>query len=126
MTTGLLLDTHIALWWFSADDRLNAADQELIENERCFLSAASIWEIAIKYRIGKLPVSPQDVLNAVNGSAISLLPITPEHAAATSDLPLLHYDPFDRLLIAQSATEALVLLTADRKLADYGGPIRVI
>jgi PIN domain nuclease of toxin-antitoxin system len=123
---ALLLDTHIALWWFAADTRLAAAECELIRSSRCHVSLASLWEIAIKHRLNKLPVSPQDFLGAIEGAAIRLLPINPPHILAIGELPLLHGDPFDRLLIAQSRTESLLLLTADARLAAYGGPIRII
>lgn len=126
MKPALLLDTHIALWWFAADTRLAAAECELIRSSRCHVSLASLWEIAIKHRLNKLPVSPQDFLGAIEGAAIRLLPINPPHILAIGELPLLHGDPFDRLLIAQSRTESLLLLTADARLAAYGGPIRII
>ncbi len=125
MKPGLLLDTHIALWWFTASPRLKKADRELIQTSRCWISAASIWEIAIKYKLGKLPVAPETVLQAADQSSIILLSITPAQAAATQDLPLLHHDPFDRLLIAQSRMEKLTLLTSDVALGDYGAGIKV-
>lgn len=123
---ALLLDTHVALWWFTADPRLPEAERDLIGCSRCHVSLASLWEVAIKHRINKLPVSPKDFIGAIEAAAMRLLPIQPAHIVATSELPLLHGDPFDRLLVAQSQTESLALLTADARLAAYGGMIRVI
>jgi PIN domain nuclease of toxin-antitoxin system len=125
MKGGLLLDTHIALWWFAADARLPVAARTLIETSRCHVSLASVWELAIKYRLDKLPVAPADFLAAIEGAAMRLLPIQPAHIVASTALPLLHKDPFDRMLVAQSMAEPLVLLTADRKLEAYGGPLYI-
>lgn len=126
MKPGLLLDTHVALWWFSADPRLAEAERDLIGSSRCHISLASAWEVAIKYRLNKLPVSPKDFLGATEGAAMRLLPIQAAHILATTELPLLHKDPFDRLLVAQSTVERLVLLTADAQLAAYGNSIRTL
>lgn len=126
MMPGLLLDTHVALWWFAADPRLPPAERDLIGTRRCHVSLASLWEVAIKFRLDKLPVSPRDFLDAIEGAAMRLLPINPLHVIATGELPLLHGDPFDRLVVAQSIAESLVLMTADRRLESYGGPIHLI
>lgn len=126
MKPALLLDTQIALWWFSADQRLPEADHALIRTSRCHVSLASVWEVARKYRLDKLPVSPKDFLGAIESARMRLLPIQAEHILATVDLPMLHKDPFDRLLVAQSMTESLPLLTADAHVAAYGGLIRLI
>ncbi|MDP2808967.1 MAG: type II toxin-antitoxin system VapC family toxin [Rhodocyclaceae bacterium] len=123
MKPALLLDTHVALWWFSADSHLTEAGRDIIRSSRCHISVASVWEVAIKYRLGKLAVPPGNFLGAVRGAFIRLLPIQPEHAAATADLPLLHGDPFDRLLIAQARHENMTLLTADAVMAGYGAPV---
>jgi PIN domain nuclease of toxin-antitoxin system len=126
MKPRVLLDTHIALWWFSADMRLPEAECDRIRSSRCHVSLASVWEVAIKYQLDKLPVSPEDFLGAIDAAAMRLLPIQPAHVVATGKIPLLHKDPFDRLLVAQSMTESLTLLTADARLAAYGGLIRTI
>lgn len=126
MKPALLLDTHIALWWFSGDARLSGADCDLIRSSRCHVSLASVWEVAIKYRLDKLPVSPRDFLGAIEGAAMHVLTIQPTHIVATVELPLLHKDPFDRLLVAQAMKESLVLLTADAQLATYGGLVRSV
>jgi PIN domain nuclease of toxin-antitoxin system len=121
----LLLDTHIALWWFAGNPRLSAEVREEISHSVCWLSAVSIWEVAIKFRLGKLPVAPGIFLSAATSAEMRLLPITPEHAAATSELTAFHHDPFDRLLIAQARQDHLTLLTADQSLLAYGANVRL-
>ncbi|MHB1590194.1 MAG: type II toxin-antitoxin system VapC family toxin [Sulfuricella sp.] len=116
----LLLDTHVALWWFSAHPRLSDGARDMISRSECWLSTCSVWEVAIKFRLGKLPVAPDVLLAAARGGNIHLLSIVPEHAAATAQLPELHSDPFDRLLLAQARKENLVLLTADKIMVGYG------
>ncbi len=122
----LLLDTHVALWWLTAHPRLDEATRTLIAESECLLSVVSVWEVAIKYKLGKLPVAPVALLAAARAAHIGLLSVTPEHAVATVALPLLHGDPFDRLLLAQAGHEHLHLLTADRIFQDYGGDILFI
>ena len=121
-----LLDTHVALWWFSAHPRLSKAARAEIADTECRLSACSIWEIAIKFRLGKLPVSPDAVMVAARHANIPLLAVEPEHAAATVQLPGIHADPFDRLLIAQADTENLTLLTNDKIMLNYGNHVRLL
>jgi len=122
----LLLDTHVALWWFAAHPRLPEAAREEIGRSECWLSACSIWEVAIKFRLGKLTVAPDALLSAARAGGFRLLPISPEHAVATAGLPDLHADPFDRLLIAQARHENIDLLTADAVMANYGTPVRCL
>jgi PIN domain nuclease of toxin-antitoxin system len=121
----LLLDTHVAIWALVAPERLAKAAQALIadpENE-VFVSAASIWEIAVKHRLGKLsapPFSGTDAIGYFRAAGYRLLAVNAEHAAATESLPPHHADPFDRLLVAQAQGEPLRLVTHDTKLAAYG------
>ncbi|MCK9388839.1 MAG: type II toxin-antitoxin system VapC family toxin [Sulfuritalea sp.] len=122
----LLLDTHVVLWWVSAHPRLAEADRNLIASSECFVSAASLWEVAIKFKLGKLPFGPDRLLDVARGSSIRFVPVTPEHAVATMHLPPIHGDPFDRLLIAQARQEKMELLTADAVLSDYGDAIRMV
>ncbi len=122
----LLLDTHIALWWFSGNARLTEELRDEIGRSECWLSAVSVWEVAIKFRLDKLPVAPSAFLAAARAGGIRLLPITPDHAAATAELPTLHADPFDRLILAQARQEQLTLLTADISLAAYGANVRYL
>jgi len=117
---GYLLDTCVLLWWLSGDARLNSAWEERLRVARCLVSAASIWETAIKHRLGKLPVSPTDLITAASQAGFEALAITSAHAAATSALPPHHQDPFDRLLVAQAQLEGVCLLSSDRALKAYG------
>jgi PIN domain nuclease of toxin-antitoxin system len=90
------------------------------------VSAASIWEIAIKSRLGKIEADPAALANSIEESGFEELPVTSKHAAAVAALPLYHTDPFDRLLLAQAFMEPLRLVTADGALAAYGGAIEII
>jgi PIN domain nuclease of toxin-antitoxin system len=122
----LLIDTHIALWWFSGNARLVESARDEIGLSECWLSAVSIWEVAIKLRLGKLLIAPDVMLGAARGGGFRLLPVAPDHAVATADLAPIHSDPFDRLLIAQAKWEGMTLLTADSVLAAYGSFVRVV
>lgn len=91
-----------------------------IEAAEVYVSAASIWEISIKSGLGKLAANPHEVLAGIEPAGFILLPITGEHAAKVVDLPPLHKDPFDRMLVAQASVEPMVLLTNDESLRAYG------
>lgn len=120
----LLLDTHAFIWWNARDPRLAIAAGSAITDpgNRIVVSAASVWEIAIKRKIGKLAFR-HDVLSAIATDGFETIDITPEHADAAGSLPLHHADPFDRLLVAQSRIERFVLVTQDRQLLPYGVPL---
>lgn len=126
MTSRLLLDTQVALWWLTGHPRLNSEMQAMIANSECHLSAASVWEVAIKQKLGKLPISPRDFVRAAHEAGMCPLVVTHDHGTATAELPPVHNDPFDRLLIAQARIERLHLLTGNATLAGYGGDITVI
>ena len=116
----LLLDTHVFLWVVAGSRLLKRAPRARIEAaDQVFVSAASIWEIAIKVRLGKLTADPGALVAAISDSGFAQLPVSASHAARVAALPLHHTDPFDRLLIAQALSEPLQLLTADRGLAQY-------
>lgn len=123
----LLLDTHVWLWWNSDPERLAPSARKQIENPRnaVFLSAASVWEMAIKRQLGKLPL-PEPVATYVarrlEGDSVTPLPVSIEHAAGVETLEPLHSDPFDRLLIVQARHEGLHLLTVDDRVLAYGSP----
>jgi PIN domain nuclease of toxin-antitoxin system len=123
---GLLLDTQVALWALAGHRRLPREARRLIDANDVVVSAASIWEVAIKAAIGKLDADPAEVRAALAPSGFGELPVTGEHAARVATLPAHHRDPFDRLLVAQSLVEGLTLLTADVQLARYGGSVRVV
>jgi PIN domain nuclease of toxin-antitoxin system len=126
----LLLDTHVALWALADDPRLPARGRALIGDPRNLVtvSAASVWEISIKHSLqrGDMPVSGEQALRWFREAGFALLPITPEHAAAVEQLPRLHADPFDRLLVAQALSEPLHLLTHDAAVARYSSSIELI
>jgi PIN domain nuclease of toxin-antitoxin system len=120
----LLLDTQCLLWWFTEPERLNvkAIEQIVSEDNQLFFSVASAWEIAIKVSIGKLPLpEPVDIYIAsrMQQLGIKYLDIVFPHVYKVATLPLLHRDPFDRILIAQAQIERLTLVTADEILTNY-------
>lgn len=122
----LLLDTHLLLWTLAEPGRLpRKMLQELQEND-VYVSAASIWEIAIKVGVGKLAADPGVVLNAIEPAGYALLPISGTHAARVADLPPIHRDPFDRMLIAQALVEPMILVTNDSQLPAYGPFVSMI
>lgn len=117
---GFLLDTHIFYWWFYSPDRLSQETREMMQAAAgVFVSAASIWEVAIKVRLGKMKANPQELFQQIEINGFKELPVRSRHALLVSDLPLHHTDPFDRLLIAQAISESLRLLTVDPQLSRY-------
>jgi PIN domain nuclease of toxin-antitoxin system len=116
----VLLDTHIVCWHYYEPKRLpEKARQIILAAEAVFLSSASIWEIAMKARLGKINANPQRVFERIAASGFYELPVYARHAVKAADLPLYHADPFDRILIAQAISEPLHLLTADPQLKQY-------
>jgi PIN domain nuclease of toxin-antitoxin system len=120
----LLLDTHAALWLLSEDQRLSARADELLTDSanEVLLSAAVVWEVAIKRSLGKLDVPDGFSGQLLEGGATPL-PVTIEHARAVRSLPWHHRDPFDRLLIAQAQLEDLALVSSDAILSSYGARV---
>ncbi len=126
----LLLDTHVLLWALSEPARLNPATRELLEdpvNEILF-SAASIWEIAIKAKLGRVDfmVRPEQVTQTACLTGFVELPVSADVAARVMDLPLHHRDPFDRLLVVQAMAEPARLYTADPLLQPYSELVQLI
>jgi hypothetical protein len=115
----LLLDTQILIWWLLGDDRLRATTQELIATNPCHVSVASVWEVAIKHRLGKLPLDPIRFRNGCLEAGAALLMIRDSHVIETAALPAIHEDPFDRLLIAQARCERLMAVSSDRLWSQY-------
>jgi PIN domain nuclease of toxin-antitoxin system len=123
----LLLDTHVFLWAVSGSRKLKAAArQQMLAADEIYVSAASIWEVAIKSRLGKIEADPARLADAIKDSGFIELPVSSRHAARVVQLPLHHHDPFDRLLIAQSLCEPLILLTADETLTQYGDWVSLV
>jgi PIN domain nuclease of toxin-antitoxin system len=117
---SLLLDTHILLWWLSDDPLLPRAAREAIAlpDSEVLVSAATVWEIAIKRAAGRLE-APDDLLEAIGANDFETLPITAIHAVVAGGLPPHHSDPFDRMLIAQARTETLTLVSVDGRFPQY-------
>lgn len=117
----LLLDTHVLLWWLIDDAALSAPARDALAEpaNEPLVSAASVWEIAIKQSLGKL-TAPDDLLDRIAEQGFVWLPINAAHAWHVRGLPLHHRDPFDRLLIAQALTERLPIITTDARFEDYG------
>ena len=124
----LLLDTHVALWAVSALELLTQQGRGMIADEtnQVFVSAVNIWEIAFKRPLSRRAppaMSAQEAIAAFTVAGYTMLDVTAAHAAAVETLPLLHGDPFDRLLVAQALTEPLRLLTHDKVLARYSDTV---
>jgi PIN domain nuclease of toxin-antitoxin system len=126
----LLLDTHLLLWTVGPDERLSSQARRLIgdlENELLF-SVASVWEVTIKYGRARddFQVDPRLLRRALLDNGYRELAVTGEHAVAVANLPPLHRDPFDRILVAQSVVEGITLLTSDPRVAQYPAPVRKV
>ncbi len=123
-----LLDTHAFLWFLQNEIRLPNNTRTTIEtNEYIYLSAVSLWEIAIKISIHKLNLkdrSIDDLLSACKDKSIDILNITSEHIKAIADLPWIHRDRFDRMLVAQAKVEDMTLITCDQYIPQY--PIKTV
>jgi len=124
---NLLLDTHVALWAIADSPRLPREARAMIASPRStvWISAATVWEIAIKHGLGRgdMPLSGQDALRYFRDSGYRLLAIEPEHAAEVERLPMHHADPFDRILVAQALLEPMRLMTRDPLVARYSDTI---
>ncbi len=127
---NLLLDTHLLLWATITPERLPRSTFDLPANpeNELFFSAASIWEVAVKTSLGRadFTIKPALLRDTLLADGYKEIAITGAHALAVATLPPIHKDPFDRILIAQALTEAMLLLTAGAKLAIYPGPIQRI
>ena len=119
----LLLDTHVLLWWLADDAGLGESARDAIANPETLVlfSAASIWEIRINQAIGKIDL-PVNFSELLADQPFEPLAVTVSHAHAVKDLPLLHRDPFDRMLIAQARIERLTILTRDHIITQYDVP----
>lgn len=115
----LLLDTHILLWWLGQDPALSNEAKKLIRDTAdVYISVATTWELAIKQKTGKL-AAPDDLLERVESAGFTHLAISFHHAVTAGRLPLVHRDPFDRMLVAQAHCEGLTLMTRDPEIQKY-------
>jgi PIN domain nuclease of toxin-antitoxin system len=119
-----LLDTHAAIWWLSDDARLGAAAATHLDDRsnELLLSAAVVWEVALKRSIGKLDMPANFAATLLAGGVLPLN-VGLDHAEAVETLPWHHSDPFDRLLVAQATVEGAVIVSCDDALTPYGIPI---
>ncbi|MGA2570683.1 MAG: type II toxin-antitoxin system VapC family toxin [Terracidiphilus sp.] len=123
----ILLDTHVLLWLVDGGPRLTTEAKKLIRDaERVFVSAATIWEVAIKVRLGKLRVNPDELIEEMQRIGLEELPVYARHAKEVAKLPLYHRDPFDRLIVAQAKTDMLRLVTNDAQLTPYSDLVVLI
>lgn len=123
----LLLDTHIFLWAANRSSRLTSGARKLLDNaDAVSVSSATIWEIAIKARLGKIKADPYVMLDAIEEIGFEELPVLGKHTVGVARLPFHHGDPFDRLLVAQAIAETMRFVTADRRLAVYSELVTVV
>ena len=126
----LLLDTHLLLWAAGQPERLSKAARELLEAEDSELvfSTASLWEVVIKRGLGRgdFKVDARLLRRGLLDNGYGELPIASEHVVAIDTLPVLHKDPFDRILIAQALVEGITLVTTDEIVARYPAPVRAV
>ena len=125
-----LLDTNLLLWAAGEPRRLSKQARTLIDNpaNEILFSAASLWEVAIKRGLGRddFKVDPRLLRRGLLDNGYSELPIISDHVVAIDSLPLIHKDPFDRILVAQATVEGVTLLTIDALVTQYSGPIRTV
>jgi PIN domain nuclease of toxin-antitoxin system len=115
----LLLDTHVVLWWLAAEPELSDEIKRLINEEPdVYLSPVTVWEVALKQSLGKLK-GPPDLPERIRDRQLRHLPVTVEHGIAAGRLPMIHKDPFDRMLVAQARCEELTLVTRDTEIQRY-------
>ncbi|HEV2991833.1 MAG TPA: type II toxin-antitoxin system VapC family toxin [Candidatus Angelobacter sp.] len=126
----LLLDTHLLLWVAGEPNRLSTTACRLIENtdNELLFSAASLWEIATKRGLDRedFKVDARVLRRGLLDNGYGELPILSDHVVAIENLPLIHKDPFDRILVAQAMVEGIILLTTDSLVAQYPGPIQTV
>jgi PIN domain nuclease of toxin-antitoxin system len=125
-----LLDTHLLLWAAGQPERLSTSARSVLENpaNQLLFSAASLWEVSIKNGLGRddFSVNPRLLRRGLLDNGYLELPITSEHTVSLDNLPAIHKDPFDRLLIVQSMVEGITLLTSDALVARYAGSIILV
>lgn len=119
----LILDTHVLLWWWDDSPKLSGELRELIANadNEVFVSAVSIAEIAVKRSIGRLEVN-DDFAEGIERDGFVELPMRAVHGGRLASLPLLHRDPFDRMLVAQAQVEGATLVSLDGMVKQYDVP----
>lgn len=123
----VLLDTHLFIWWLKDDPQLSKKARTAITNaDIVYISSVSIWEAGIKIQLGKLDADIYELLDAIENEGFTELPLLAKQTAIVTELPLIHRDPFDRMLIAQTISEPLRLLTSDEILKDYSELVKIV
>ncbi len=123
----MLLDTHILIWFCTGSKRLKAATKRRILDEpTVYVSPISLVEIAIKSRLGKLGVTPEEIKEKCDIAGFEELALRFTHSLALATLPPHHNDPFDRMLVAQAGAERMLLITSDKLLAAYGACVEIV
>lgn len=127
---SVLVDTHLLLWAAGEPEKLSATARALLQapDQELLFSAASLWEVAIKHGLGRedFQVEPRKLRRGLIENGWRELVMTSEHAIAAGELPPLHRDPFDRMMLAQAQVEGVTLLTSDDVVARYPGPVRKV
>ena len=120
----ILLDTHAVLWFLKGDEKMPKATRGMVNDpvNKKYVSIASIWEVAIKTSSGKLSVSGgmDGFVEAIEDNGFLLLEVDPYHVKAVAELPFIHRDPFDRMLVAQAIEEGMCIMTVDSNIKQYG------
>lgn len=121
----MLLDSHVFVWWVSNDKRLDQQVRDTIvpTSSTVYVSSASIWELSIKFALGRLDLKVADLASEIEAAGFEELRVSAGHGWHAGRLPLHHKDPFDRMLVAQAELEQLTLVSSDSRLAAYGVPI---
>ncbi len=124
----ILLDTHILLWALVGDQRLSKKGAKLISDPQneVLVSAVSLWEVGIKHSLGRITVSPECLIEAIASTGFDQLAVTFDHCVTVSRLPIIHRDPFDRMLVAQSLSVPAILMTHDQTMSKYGSTILLV
>jgi len=121
--SSYLLDTHAAIWFFTGDSALSSIAEQTIRDRtnRIYLSTISAWELTIKISIGKLrfPGDAAGFMQAAQSNDITIVPIETTHLTVLKELPFIHRDPFDRMLVATAMSEQMTIITADGSIAQY-------
>lgn len=115
-----LLDTHIILWWLTDPKQISPKASKIISDKEnsIFISNASLWEMAIKKSLGRLTL-PRNIVEVLQAEGFQIMPIGHEEALGVGDLPPIHHDPFDRMLVMQAKLYNCVLITRDKNVMDY-------
>lgn len=123
----VLLDTHLFIWWLKDDSQLSKRARKIITNaDSVYVSSVSIWEAGIKIQLRKLEANIKDLIESIESEGFLELPLRAKQIAALKELPPLHRDPFDRMLVAQAISEPLRFLTSDEILKNYSELVEIV